>query len=224
MNTEGPRVSDYENVREKLNKLYGTEQWMKDREERWKNDGIGKTDEQKELDRELFYALLDPEELTIFLYAYEDNNRRTLKTKFEKSSKKDEINSAAIKLLNDGATNDYIFRLNFSDKYFRQNLSIKDQRGLSYCWTPLDVAVALGLDETVHEILKKYKEEIHKTDENYHTPLYYGFMLQQDDIWKRLGKYGVKNILRSWILGFVAHISIHMVILVYRNKSRVVNI
>ena len=94
------RNSDYGNVRKNFVKLYGNEEWMKERENRWNK----KTEREKEIDRKLFYALAQPEKFQNDLYTEYGNYDRK---KFQHHSKN---LSDAKNLLKNGATNDFIFK------------------------------------------------------------------------------------------------------------------
>ena len=98
--------------------------------------------------------------------------------------------SDAKNLLKNGATNDFVFKHH-------------DGYGYSFCWTPLDISVARGFDDITDLILQKHPEEIHKKDEYFHSPLYFGFLFQREKIWEKLDKYGAENVMIAWALGNV---------------------
>ena len=173
------RESDYENVRKIYVKLYGSEDWMIKREQRWEE----KIPEENEKDRKLFYALAEPEKFPDDLYACADYDRE----KFQNLPHK---LSDAIKLLENGATNDYVFKHT-------------DEWGYSYSWTPLDVATARGFDEITELILQKYPEELNKKDEYLHSPLYFGLLFEHEKKWKELVNCGSDNVVISWLFGNV---------------------
>jgi len=174
------RNSDYEHVRANFMKLYGSEKWMKDREIRWSQ----KTEQEKEIDRKLFYALAEPENFQNNLYTlYADDDRKKLKNLPNNLSE-------AINLLKNGATNDFIFKH-------------QDKWGYCFCWTPLDISIARGFDDITDLILQKHPEEIHKKDEYFHSPLFFGILFGREKIWEKLENYGAENVLISWALGNV---------------------
>jgi len=133
------RKSDYGNVRNNFMELYGNEEWMIEREIRWNK----KTEQEKEIDRKLFYALAEPEKFQNDLYTfYGDNDRK----EFQNLPKN---LSEAKNLLKNGATNDFIFKH-------------QDNHGYWFCWTPLDISVARGFDKITKLILQKFPKEIQK--------------------------------------------------------------
>jgi len=150
------RNSDYENVRVNFMKLYGNEKWMKEREIRWSQ----KTEQEKDIDRKLFYALAEPEKFQNNLYSYGDRDRKNFKNLPKNLSD-------AKNLLKNGATNDFIFKH-------------EDINGYCFCWTPLDISVARGFDDITHLILQKHPEEIHKKDEHFHSPLFFGILFGRE--------------------------------------------
>jgi len=172
------RNSDYENVQNNFMKLYGNEEWMIEREIRWNK----KTQQEKEIDRKLFYALVEPEKFQNNLYTadYEREEFQNLPKNL----------SEAKNLLENGATNDFIFKH-------------QDRWGYCFCWTPLDISVARGFDEITELILQKFPKEIQKKDEYFHGPLYFGVLFQREKIWEKLEKFGIENEMISWVLGNV---------------------
>ena len=174
------RNSDYENVRVNFMKLYGSEKWMKKREIRWSQ----KTEQRKDIDRKLFYALAEPEKFQNDLYTYMGYNDRKNFKNLPKNL------SDAKNLLKNGATNDFIFKH-------------QDKWGYCFCWTSLDISVARGFDEITDLILQKHPEEIHKKDEYFHSPLFFGFLFEREKSWEKLENYGAQNLMISWALGNV---------------------
>ena len=99
--------------------------------------------------------------------------------------------SDAKKLLENGATNDYVFK------------HVGIDCGYCYSWTPLDVAAARGFHQITDLILQKYPEELNKKDECFHSPLYFALLFEQEDIWKKLVNLGSDDGVISWLLGNV---------------------
>ena len=174
------RNSDYENVRVNFMKLYGSEKWMKEREIRWSR----KTENERESDRKLFYALAHPENFPNDLCTcYADYVRENFKNLPKNLSD-------AKNLLKNGATNDFIFKH-------------QDKWGYCFCWTPLDISVARGFDDITNLILQKHPEEVHKKDEYFHSPIYFGFLFQRENFLETLENYRATNLIISWALGNV---------------------